>query len=68
MPLMRGDSDAIVSENIAELRRAGHPEAQAIAIAMKQAGRGRSARPEEEPDVEADDSTTDSDDPKDLDD
>lgn len=35
MPLHRGASDEIVSENIRELRHAGHPEDQAIAIAMK---------------------------------
>lgn len=41
MPLMKGSSDQVVSENIAELRRAGHPEDQAIAIAMREAGRAK---------------------------
>lgn len=34
MPLMDGDSDDAVSYNISELRHSGHPENQAIAIAM----------------------------------
>jgi len=66
MPLMNGNTDAIISENIAELRRAGHPEAQAIAIAMRQAGRARAAQPEAEPDDESTETTTDADDPRDL--
>ncbi len=37
MPLLNGSSPAIVSENIREMRNAGHPEAQAVAVAMKQA-------------------------------
>ena len=40
MPLMNGSSNEVVSQNIRELRNAGHPEDQAIAIAMKQAGKG----------------------------
>jgi len=69
MPLMNGNSDEIISENIAELRRAGHPEAQAIAIAMRQAGRGpKGTTPEQEPDDESTETTTDADDPRDLND
>lgn len=34
MPLKEGKSDKTVSMNIAELRRAGKPADQAIAIAM----------------------------------
>lgn len=41
MPLEKGKSRAVVSHNIAELRHAGHPENQAVAIAMKKAGRAR---------------------------
>lgn len=41
MPLMKGSGKDIISGNIAELRRAGHPEAQAVAIAYKTAGEGR---------------------------
>lgn len=36
MPLLKGKSE--VGHNIAELRHAGHPEDQSIAIAMKEAG------------------------------
>jgi hypothetical protein len=39
MPLKQGSNDATVGENIAELERAGHPRDQAIAIALKEAGR-----------------------------
>lgn len=41
MPLKEGSDDATISENIAELIRAGHPRDQAVAIAYKQAGRSR---------------------------
>lgn len=39
MPLRPGSSDAVVSANIGELIKAGHPQAQAVAIAFKKAGR-----------------------------
>jgi hypothetical protein len=42
MPLKKGKSSSTISKNIAELRRAGHPAAQAAAIAYKKAGRSRS--------------------------
>jgi len=38
MPLKKGSSEKVISENIAELRRAGHPAAQAAAIAYREAG------------------------------
>jgi hypothetical protein len=41
MPLMSGSSQAVISENIREMRKAGHPENQAIAAAMNKAGKGR---------------------------
>lgn len=41
MPLREGDSDEIISANIAELVRAGHPQDQAVAIAYKKAGRSK---------------------------
>ncbi len=41
MPLKRGKSNAVVSENISELRHSGRPEAQSIAIAMREAGRSK---------------------------
>lgn len=41
MPLYSGKSKKVVSKNIAELMHAGHPQPQAIAIAMKKAGKAR---------------------------
>lgn len=41
MPLRKGKSDKAVSQNIAELRRSGRPKDQAVAIAMREAGRTR---------------------------
>lgn len=41
MPLYPGKSKKVVSKNIAELMHAGHPQPQAIAIAMKKAGKAR---------------------------
>jgi hypothetical protein len=38
---MKGSGKDIISGNIAELRRAGHPEDQAVAIAYKVAGEGK---------------------------
>ena len=34
MPLKHGSSQKVISENIREMRKAGHPEAQAVAAAM----------------------------------
>lgn len=39
MPLQTGSSQATISRNVAELVRAGHSQAQAAAIAYKQAGK-----------------------------
>lgn len=41
MPLAKGKSKRAVSSNIAELRRSGRPEKQAVAIAMKTAGKSK---------------------------
>jgi hypothetical protein len=41
MPLMKGKSKEVVSGNIAELRRSGYPEAQAVAIAYSKARKGK---------------------------
>lgn len=38
MPLKKGKSKKIISENISELRHSGRPEKQSIAIAMSEAG------------------------------
>lgn len=39
MPLLPGKSQSVISENIREMRNAGHPEDQAVAAAMRKAGR-----------------------------
>lgn len=36
MPLKRGKSKAVVSDNIVELRSAGYPQKQAVAIALSE--------------------------------
>lgn len=42
MPLLKGSSDATISKNIKELMSTGnYTQAQAVAIAMKTAGRGK---------------------------
>lgn len=45
MPLKPGKSDKTFSENVAELIKAGHPQAQALAIAYKEK-RKRESGPE----------------------
>lgn len=44
MPLKPGKSDATLAGNVAELIRSGKPRAQAIAIAMRAAGRQKPKR------------------------
>jgi hypothetical protein len=39
MPLLPGDDQSVISENIRDMRIAGHPEDQAVAAAMKNAGK-----------------------------
>lgn len=41
MPLFKGNSNSIISQNIRELRNSGRPEKQAVAIAMSKAGKGK---------------------------
>jgi len=41
MPLKRGSSQKTISQNIGELREAGYPAKQAVAIAYKKAGKSR---------------------------
>lgn len=44
MPLKQGSSDEVVSANIRELMHSGRPQKQAIAIAMKEAGRKKKGK------------------------
>lgn len=41
MPMLEGSSKSVISQNIRELMHAGHKQDQAIAIAMKKAGKSR---------------------------
>jgi hypothetical protein len=41
MPLKKGRSQKVISHNIRAERRAGRPHKQAIAIAMRKAGKAR---------------------------
>jgi len=44
MPLKKGKSKKVISENIAELRNSGRPEKQAVAIAFSEAGEKKSPK------------------------
>jgi len=44
MPLKKGKSKKVMSDNIAELRNSGYPQKQAVAIAYSEAGEGKSKR------------------------
>lgn len=44
MPLFKGSSKAVVSQNIKELMQSGRPQKQAVAIALQKAGKGRKTR------------------------
>jgi hypothetical protein len=44
-PLKRGSSKEVISENISELMNEGYPQKQAIAIALRQAGKSRNPKP-----------------------
>jgi hypothetical protein len=41
MPLKSGKSDKVISKNISEMVKAGHPKAQAIAASLDKAGKGK---------------------------
>jgi len=48
MPLVRGKSKRAVSRNISELVKSGRPQRQAVAIAMKKAGKSRKKKKRKE--------------------
>ena len=41
MPLKKGSSQKVIQSNIRELIHSGHPQKQAVAIALNQAGRSQ---------------------------
>lgn len=46
MPLKKGKSEKAVSQNISELRGAGYPQKQSVAIAMSEAGKTKKPKKE----------------------
>ena len=44
MPLKKGSSKKVVSMNIKEMMHSGHPQKQAVAAAMNQAGKSKFKR------------------------
>ena len=44
MPLAKGSSKATTSKNIAEMMKAGHPQAQAVAASLSQARKSKKSK------------------------
>lgn len=44
MPLKKGKSKKVISDNIRELMHSGRPQKQAIAIAMSEAGKSKQSK------------------------
>ena len=44
MPLRPGRSNKVVSNNVKELVKAGYPQRQAVAVAMRKAGKARPSK------------------------
>ncbi len=44
MPLKKGSSQKVISENIRELRKSGYPPKRAAAIAYEQAGKNKGGK------------------------
>lgn len=49
MPLFKGSSNSVVSQNIKELMASGRDQKQSVAIALQKAGKGRKGKKKKKP-------------------